>query len=263
MISDAAYSAQKNWRLLVFLTRAEIGRRYAGSIGGAIYSFLSPLLLVGAMYLALHYGLNMRALSGENFGLKVAVCMLLWQAFTASVQDSALSIVQNPHLVKKVVFPVHFLPLSSLLGAFYIHVVLITLVVISLAVFGTVLWPGLWMLLPGFAITLSCAVGLSFLVASLNVFVRDTQVITQFVLTTAFWLSPIIWSADRLPESARWLLAFNPMATPIALYEAAMTGAPFEMGIISVASNLFINIVLIVVGVSSFHVLRTSFADKL
>jgi lipopolysaccharide transport system permease protein len=60
--------------------------------------------------------------------------------------------------------------------------------------------------------------GLAWLVASLNVFVRDTSQILGVILTFWFWFTPIFFSADRIPQSLKFMVRWNPLAYVVTGY---------------------------------------------
>ena len=54
--------------------------------------------------------------------------------------------------------------------------------------------------------------GISLILASLNLFLRDIERLTQIVMTFAFYFTPIIFTLDMIPEGYRYLIPFNPAA---------------------------------------------------
>lgn len=55
--------------------------------------------------------------------------------------------------------------------------------------------------------------GLGFTLGVLNVFFRDVGQFFGIVLQFWFWLTPIIYPADVLPERVREYMRFNPMSS--------------------------------------------------
>jgi ABC-type polysaccharide/polyol phosphate export permease len=51
---------------------------------------------------------------------------------------------------------------------------------------------------------------LSFLVATLHVFMRDTQFIVQFLVNVIYFATPIFYPIDLIPEKYQWVIAYNP-----------------------------------------------------
>src|SRR5690606_39023961 len=63
----------------------------------------------------------------------------------------------------------------------------------------------------------------TYLVAALNVTFRDLQHIVGNLITLAFFLTPIIYALDIVPERFRdWVLILNPMAALVVSYQAIL-----------------------------------------
>jgi lipopolysaccharide transport system permease protein len=58
-------------------------------------------------------------------------------------------------------------------------------------------------------------VGVSWLLASLGVYLRDVGQIIGVVITAAMFLSPIFYPATALPESYRFLLYLSPITVAV------------------------------------------------
>lgn len=249
--------------LLAYLTRIELTRKYTGTAGGVIYTILAPMTLIVVMWFALDYGLGLRALIGEDFGLKLIVGMTLWISFAEAISDSITVITRNPHFIKKMVFPVELLPFSSVTAAFSVHIMILSVVSAGLYWGDHFETSQIWMLPMGFMLTVMFSLAIAMLVSSLSVIVRDVQVVTPVILSIWFWVTPLIWSVDRVPEKWHWLFIINPMALAVEAYRSALLGTsyPFEWQIV-VASIIFVA-GLFGVGLFMFSTLRPSFANNM
>jgi ABC-type polysaccharide/polyol phosphate export permease len=77
-----------------------------------------------------------------------------------------------------------------------------------------------------------------------------------------FWLTPIFYPESAMPSFAAPLLAFNPLRDLMALFRAALFGAPLPpFGRLAVWSALLA--VVGFLGVRLFRRCRPSFADLL
>lgn len=250
-------------KLLVYLARSELQRRHAGSFGGAAWTLMSPIVLVGAMWFALDTGLGMRAVAGPGFGIALVVAMIAWLPFADSVSDATTSVVRNPHLVKKMVFPIVLMPLATVLAAFAVHIILLCVLMAALALLGhldlTKVWTlPLWMLQ-----STVLTAGIALIASSLNVSIRDTQAITSVLTAICFWLTPVVWSLRLIDPSYHWLIGLNPMAVVVEGYRMALTGAPFPFDLASTGASMLISLLFGAVGGWLFAALRPSFADSI
>lgn len=201
---------RRSGELLVALTSRELRLRYQGSLFGWAWSLVRPLAL----------GLILSFALGKVLGTGITPEFLLaglfpWFWFQSSVQAASGTFVGNGGLLKKVLFPRQILPLSVVLG----NTLQFLLALPVLA--GFLLWAGhepgrTWLALPlVFGLQLLLITGLAFFVASVTVFFRDLEHIVEVLLTLVFYATPIIYSAEKVPDSYRWVTLLNPVA-PLA-----------------------------------------------
>jgi ABC-type polysaccharide/polyol phosphate export permease len=206
--------ASRSWRnsaeLVGALTSRELRLRYQGSFFGWAWSLIRPLTL----------GLVLSFALGKVLGTGITAEFLLaglfpWFWFQSSIQAAAGTFVGNGGLLKKVRFPRAVLPLSVVLGNTFQFLLALPVLIGFLLFSGhepTVAWLALPLV---FALQLLLTVGLAFFVASVTVFFRDLEHIVEVVLNLAFYATPIIYAADKVPESYTWILRVNPLA-PLA-----------------------------------------------
>ncbi len=117
--------------------------------------------------------------------------------------------------MKKVVFPLELLPLCTVLSALFFGLAWFALLFLGAALFLQKLaWTMLLLpltLLP----LLLLAAGVSFLVASLGVYLRDVQQLVAIVTQVLFFMTPIFYPASVVPEHLRWILRLNPLSTVV------------------------------------------------
>jgi len=144
------------------------------------------------------------------------------------------SISGNAHLVKKVYFPREILTISSVLSNFVNFCLALPVLFGLLAVFRIPLTICVLYLPLVMLIQLLFTLGVSLLLATLNVFYRDTSVIMEVLIQAWFFLTPVFYPIDLLPATAqvlgatlplrRLLYILNPMASIIASYRSILYG---------------------------------------
>jgi len=203
--------------LIVQLTRREIEGRYRGSFLGIFWSLANPLLMLTIYTLV--FGVIFRSRWPQarsdglaDFALILFAGLAAYACFSETVNRAAGSIVSVPNYVKKVVFPLEVLPVSILGAALFHMLVSITvLLVVHLALGGGLPWT--IVLLPVVSLPLVClSLGLAWFVASLGVYIRDVGQAVGIVLQVMFFLTPIFYSIEMIPEPLRTLVLLNPMA---------------------------------------------------
>jgi lipopolysaccharide transport system permease protein len=216
--------------------------RYRNSVLGIAWSWANPLLmmLVYTMvfkFLADHSNL-------PHFHIFVLCALLPWNFFSASVGGATTSIVSNGHLIKKVYFPREILPISIVLSNLVNFV--IALPVFFVLAFASGAPITAWVLLLPIPILVQVAfsMGMCLILATLDVFYRDTQIIMEVLMMAWFFVTPIFYPITQVPLEAQvlgitfnpqlWLRRLNPMASIIAsyrdlLYRGAPTGLDFML----------------------------------
>jgi lipopolysaccharide transport system permease protein len=252
-----------NRRLIVSMVKRDILSRYRGSIGGAVWTFLSPLLMMLTYFFV--FGIVMKARFGADtsrtgYVLYFLAGMLPWLAFVEAVGRSPQVIIEHRNFVKKLVFPVETLPVNLMLSGIVTEAIaLVIFLVFLLVARGGIPATALWLptvVIPQMLFT----VGLCWILAALGVFLRDLTQITQFLLTLWFFLTPILYSEANLPPLAAQIMQWNPVVVLVHGYRSIFLDARAPdfgtLAVFTIGAGA-----LAVVGHAWFHRLRKSFAD--
>jgi lipopolysaccharide transport system permease protein len=253
----------RNRKLITSMVRRDISARYRGSFGGAMWTFLNPLLLMATYFFVFGVVLKTRFgadTSRSGFVLYFLAGMLPWLPFSEAVGRSPHVILEHRNFVKKLVFPLETLPINLVISGvvtevFALLIFMAGLLIARGAVPGSVVWLPV-LIVPQLLLT----VGLCWFLAALGVFVRDLGQIIGFLLTLWFFLTPICYSETAMPAAAMKILAVNPIFVLVHGYRAIFLEdhAPDLESLIVLAA---VSIVISVGGYAWFHRLRKSFAD--
>jgi len=199
----------------------DLKSRYIGSFMGFFWSVIHPIVLLVSYTFVFSVILGVRPLPNSgttSFPLFLFCSILPWLFFQDTLQRASTVVIDNANLVTKTLFPTEILPLTVMLAALVNHligfaillgVILFTLGKISAYIF---LVPVYFLFLMLFTL------GMSWLVASLNVFVRDVSQVLGVILTFWFWFTPIFYSPERFPRQLSFLVRFNPLAHVVTAY---------------------------------------------
>ncbi len=204
-----------NRELILSLTRREILGRYRGSLIGVLWSFLTPLLMLGIYTFVFSVVFQARwggdTGSKTDFALILFAGLMIFNLFSETINRAPGLVLENANYVKKVVFPIEILPIISL-GTALFHFSISFLVWLLF----TLLFRGIppvtifmlpIVLAPFFLIIL----GASWALASLGVYVRDVRQIIGVFVTVSMFLSPLFYSISVLPEPYRIFMHVNPL----------------------------------------------------
>jgi lipopolysaccharide transport system permease protein len=211
--------------LLFQLVRRDFEQRFVGSAMGWIWSVIHPLVLLASWTFVFQYCLHQPAPEGAgNYTLFLFAGMLPWFLFSETVQRSSSSLLEQANLITKTIFPAEIVPVSVFLSSLVSHAIGVGLMLTATVAVLHHIGPQL-LLLPFYVFAVGLlAVGLGWIVASLNVFLRDTAQVVTVVLTFWLWLTPIFISEQNFPPQARVLLALNPLSRAVRGYRSVLLG---------------------------------------
>ncbi|TVP61796.1 MAG: ABC transporter permease [Nodularia sp. (in: Bacteria)] len=255
--------------LLRTLVRRDLEARYKGSILGNLWPLvnqLAQLLIYTYVFsIVLRVKLTLTSLPENNFtfGLWLFAGLIPWIAFSSGLMQSASSVVFQPSLVKKVVFPLALLPLVPILSTFIESSFGLIALILFVAVNTHTLHPTLALLPLVWLTQLLLTSGLGYLAAGLTVFLRDIPQTLGVVLNIWMYLTPIIYPASAIPETWRnWVFWLNPLTAIAEVYrDLILVGEVKHWGEWGVASAIAASIFC--VGFTVYKRLRPAFADVL
>lgn len=256
--------------LLRTLVRRDLEARYKGSVLGNLWPLLNQLsqLLIYTYVFSIVLKVKLHTLRGlpDNnftFGLWLFAGLLPWIAFTGGLMQSAGSVVGQPNLVKKVVFPLALLPLVPILSTFIESSFGLMALIFFVALTSQTLHTTLALLPLIWATQLLLTAGLGYLAAGLTVFLRDIPQTLGVILNLWLYLTPIVYPATAIPETWRhWVFWINPMTAIAEVYrDLILVGEVKHWGEWGVASAIAATIFCC--GLVVYKRLRPAFADVL
>ena len=207
-------------RLLRRITATELASRYAGSVLGLGWALLAPLAVL-TLY-ALTYVLILRVqvqdLTPFQYTLFIFAGLVPFLSLAEALTHGVGSVVANRALLTNTVFPIDLAPVKAVLQSQVVMAVGMTALLVSLAAAGmlrptAVLLPVVW------ALQVLAVTGVVWVVALLNVVLRDLQMVLAILVMTLMIASPIAYSPDRVPEGLKFVLVLNPFAWFVTAYQ--------------------------------------------
>jgi ABC-type polysaccharide/polyol phosphate export permease len=151
--------------------------------------------------------------------------MLPWLLFAETVTRSSSSIVEQANLVTKSMFPSEILPVSIFLSSLASHLLTVALFV-AIALIAEGHHNPAILLLPIFVVLVGMlAVGIGWIAASLQVYLRDTAQVVAVVMTLWLWVTPIMIPEERIPARLRFVLVGNPLVYIVRAYRSMLLGS--------------------------------------
>jgi lipopolysaccharide transport system permease protein len=213
--ADLFVSFWQNRELILQLARREVIGRYRGSVLGILWSFVHPffMLAIYTLVFGVIFGARWHAAqdSKAEFALVLFAGLLIFNIFGECVGRAPNLIVANANFVKKVVFPLEILPWVSVASALF-HAA-VSFAVWLLFYFVLLGLPPATALAFPIVVTdvVLLTLGVTWLLASLGVYVRDMTPLITIVVSALMFLTPIFYPLSAIPEDYRGFFYLNPL----------------------------------------------------
>jgi lipopolysaccharide transport system permease protein len=198
------------------------------------------------------------------FAYSIYLCagVLTWGFFAEIVGRAQNVFIENANLIKKLSFPRLCLPLIVVLNASLNFSIVFALFLVFLLATGN--FPG-WVflaVLPVLLVQVMFSIGLGMSLGVLNVFFRDVGQLFGIVLQFWFWLTPIVYPVNVLPERLVGYFAYNPMAVLVGAYQQIFVYSlwPDWSGLLPV---LGVSLMLCLLGAYLFRIHSADMVDEL
>ncbi|KLD73496.1 ABC transporter permease [Xanthomonas hyacinthi] len=199
--------------------------RFVRSKLGALWMIIHPLMQVVIFATILSEVLSAKLPGVSNkygYALYLMAGTLFWSMFAETIGRCVSLFVENGNLMKKQAFPRICLPLVAGGTVFVNNLLLFVAILLVFAALGhspgpLVAWLPLLMLL-----TLGFAMSVGLLLGVFNVFVRDIGQVVPVVLQALFWLTPVVYSINILPEQVQNLFKLNPLFHLVTAYQGVL-----------------------------------------
>jgi ABC-2 type transport system permease protein len=264
LFDSLAVFYRKRW-LLRYFVRRQITRSYKRSYLGLAWAVLGPLLWVFFLTLVFSnfIGFKARTVVDDptlNFGLFLYCGLLPFMAYSEALSKGLSVIRSNAGLVQKVVFPLEMLPFTNAVASladklFGIGALVAVVFVVQHRLHWEVLLLPLIMVLQ-----LLFTLGLTYMMAVIGTYVPDMGEVLRPVIRGTFFITPILWPPETLPENMRWIENYNPLAYLVGAYRDMILWGELPGGLATLYFSLF-SAALFVVGFALFVRFKSGFAD--
>jgi teichoic acid transport system permease protein len=205
--------------------------RYAGNVLGVLWWVINPLLMTAVYFIV--FGIILGGRKGDPAFLAYLLAgVFSFRYMQSTMVESAKMITSNAKLVSTIRFPRMILPIAALVESLVAFLVSLATFYLLVAPINRI-YPTWWLLfLPvPLLIHTGFSLGLGALTARLVVPIRDVKNLIPHLTRMWFYLSPILWTLDRIEGAAtgiRALVMANPMYSFLSLYRTALLGRELE-----------------------------------
>lgn len=195
------------------LTRRDFLERYAGSVLGALWAVIWPLinLFIYIVIFGKMMGGRLSATSNVYaYSIYLAVGLIPWICFTQCISRASSVFIDKKHIITKVRISLLSLLIYINLAEMITFMISCTFLLFFLLLSGYRFTIHLLLVPFVFYLQQLLAFGLGLISAIFTVFIRDTKEVVGVILQLWFWFTPIVYVCDILPDFVKKLLIYNP-----------------------------------------------------
>lgn len=207
-------------RLIWAFAVRDLKARFTATALGLLWTLIVPLATVAIYSLVFSVIFRAQAPPMGNgnpgiFALWFFCGLVVWSLFAKSVNGGIGSIVAMGPMMQKVYIPSYVPVVSAVLTTVFESLLEVLVMLALMAAFLNVSWT--WLLFPLLLVLLTVfASGLAYCLAVSYVHFRDTGQITAILMQMWFFITPVIYPLDLIPEDVRGiplrsLIELNPM----------------------------------------------------
>lgn len=207
------------------MAQVTLTKRYSGSALGVTWSLVKPVIFVFAYWFAVAIGIRGNQPMGDiPYILWLIPGIIPWFYIADALTIGGSAIRSNTHFVTKMAYPVVTLPISEVLSLFFVHLMMMCMMTAVFVVsgFGLNIY---FLQLPYYLLCcLAFTAVMATFLSALTAVSQDMRQAIKSVITLAFWLTPILWSAEKLVSPAKQIVLASPIVYIIEGYRNTFVG---------------------------------------
>lgn len=232
---------------------------------GIIWNILNPLIQVSTYWFV--FGIGIRggeAVSGVEFLDWMMAGLLVWFFISPCITKGVNAISSKINVVTKMKFPISILPATVVLKELFNHLFMLVIVYLLFLIRG--MPPSIYNLQVFYYMIciVALSISLSMITSSLNVFTKDVRKMVNASMRILMYLTPILWTMDKLPVSMKMVMKCNPIFYIVEgyrdcfFYHKGILASPREMAIFWLTVG-----VLFIIGSNLIYKFKHRFIDLL
>lgn len=252
-------SGRRRWlELIRNLAVRDVETRYKHSLLGLYWALINPLVMA-AIFSFVFADIFHASSKPIPYVVFLLTGLTFWNWFANAVTSATASITGNAQLLAKLYFPRVVLPTASVFArgidfGFSFAILLGFILVYHVPLHWTML------LLPvALGVELFFILGISYLVAGLNVLYRDIAQLISLVMMVWMYLSPVMYQVSAVPNGLQAVLLLNPMGSILEMERDMMFTGQIDVSnlLLSALWSLFV----FGAGLRVFHKVEPMFSE--
>jgi ABC-type polysaccharide/polyol phosphate export permease len=205
----------------IFLAWSDTKARYKKSIIGPFWPVLTNL--IGILGLGIVWATLLKE-DINTFVPSLTLGLVAWQLISGVLIDGPICFYRQAGMIKNVAIPAWFFVLR-LVARHTINLLHNLVIVVGVILyFNLPITVTTWLVVPGLILVILNLFWIMFMLGLLGARFRDIEHLINSVVPLLFFISPVIFRADRLPVSMD-IIWFNPLSYFIEVIRAPVLGA--------------------------------------
>lgn len=249
--------------LLWQIVSREVKARYKQSILGYFWVILNPLAQMLVLTFAFSVILKIPTRASENIPYSIFLfsALLPWTLFSNSLVSAANALVGSANLITKIYFPRTILVIATILAKIIDFLFAATILVAFMVFYRVPININILWIIPVFIIQQIFTTGISLFVSAANLLYRDIQYLLTLLISLWFYITPIVYPVDIVPENLRFVYQLNPMSVIINAYRQAILAGDHP-SYSSMTIALVVSFATLLLGLLYFKEKEKIFADN-
>lgn len=199
---------QQFWIQIRELTVASIKSRYRKTWAGFLWVILNPILMFGVQSLVFKKFLKLEI---PDYFLFLLGGLLPWIFFTSTIQMGTPVFVVQAQLLKSFRINPWVVLGAQVLDSFVNFLASFLLIMLPFYFYSGKPLIGLFLLPVAIIPLLVGTLSLTVILSVLNVFYRDINFVMNFFFSLLFFLTPIFYPKEFVPQDYQWMIQLNPV----------------------------------------------------
>jgi ABC-type polysaccharide/polyol phosphate export systems, permease component len=246
-------------QMIIRFVKKDLRTRYKQSVLGFLWTFINPIFQL--VIYSVVFGLIMDV-KIENYSIYLFVGLVPWLFCSSSLTAGSQCILAQAGLVTKVYFPRIVIPISTVCSNFMNMLFSFIIVFAALFFFGIGISPALVFLPVIMVIQFFFVLGLVLIFSALTVYFRDLEHILGIFTMAWFYITPIIYSMDQIPDRLKPVAYANPMTSITLSYQDILVNKQFP-DFNHLTLTIVFSVVFMFIGYVVFQKLQRRFAEEL
>ena len=217
--------------------------RYRKTYAGFVWVVINPLLMYGAQGLVFKYFLKINM---ENYMLFLLGGLLPWTFITSSLNSGTSLFQSQSRILKSFDVNPFVLVCSQILDNAINFIAAFFLILIPLMISGGARTPGLFLLPISLIVLVLGTIAMTSICAILQVFYRDTRFVIPFLTSILFFLTPIFYPREFVPDNFQWAVDWNPVYILIQVFRSVVYDYSFYTFLTQLLVSSGLTLVLLV-----------------